>query len=151
MPASTEQVTSRLAAIDAKQAAGPELLGQLYEIVEDAESLPDPKLLLSPIFQFFEKWPSADLGAPGPLVHFVEQFSPADYEGLLLESLHREPVSQTVWMANRLLNSTELTEGLRAQLTSALDKVAANPRYSAAVRREAKEFLEHQHTVEIGT
>ena len=146
MSASTELVTSRLAAIDAQQVDGPELLDELYEIVEDAGSLPDPKVLLPPIFQFFEKWPAADLGAPGPLVHFVEQFCAVDYEGLLLESLGREPVLHTVWMANRLLNSTEPTESLRARITNALEHVAANPRYSAAVRGEAKEFLEHQRT-----
>ncbi|ULU24453.1 hypothetical protein [Dyella terrae] len=55
------------------------------------------------VFEFFEAHPVADLGVPGSLVHFVEQFYP-EYKARLLFSLRRAPSLRGVWMANRILN-----------------------------------------------
>lgn len=146
MTASVEHVAQRLADLDAESQDGPSLIRALYEIVDEAEELPDQSGVLPDVFAFFERWPLADVGSPGPLVHFVEKFFPGGYEEQLLESLRRRPVPHTVWMANRLLNSKEVTEHLRARLISVLEAVAEHPRSGPGAGEDAKRFLEHQRS-----
>ena len=146
MTASAEHIVHRLANLDPESKDGPSLIEDLYEIVDQAEELADQAAVLPDIFAFFEKWPLADVGSPGPLVHFVEKFFPGGYEEQLLESLGRRPVSHTVWMANRLLNSKDVTENLRAYLISALEAAVEHPRSGSGAREDAKRFLEHQRS-----
>ena len=51
---------------------------------------------VEPILQFMENHPDVDLGTPGALVHFAEEFYRHGYEEKLLESLSRRPVSHTI-------------------------------------------------------
>jgi len=144
MQKATDKVINRLAEINVVEEDGPGLVDVLHEVIDEAGQLSDPSALLPSVFEFFEKWPEAELGSPGPLVHFVERFFPGGYEKLLLVSLGRQPVPHTVWMTNRLLNSTEITDTMRARLLGALKQVAQHPRAGEAAREEAREFLEHQ-------
>ena len=144
MQVTTEELIARLSEIDPNAKDSSEVVAMLYDVVDDAEQLPDQSKLLLPIFEFLEKWPEADLGAPGPLVHFVERFILSGYDEQLLRSLARQPVPSTVWMVNRMLNSEKVTGDLRARLFSALEKSVEHPRSGYAARESAKEFLECQ-------
>jgi hypothetical protein len=46
----------------------------------------------------FERYHSADLGSPGPIVHALERSPIDDHVALLAESLRRQPTLMTVWM-----------------------------------------------------
>lgn len=45
--------------------------------------------LVKTALRYLERWPMADLGAPGPLTHFIESVS--DVTPLILESGNRAP------------------------------------------------------------
>lgn len=92
------------------------------------------------VFEFFEAHPVADLGVPGPLVHFVEQFYP-EYKARLLFSLRRTPSLSGVWMANRILNA-DLGSSDRARFFASLEGVVLNPAADAEVRAFAKRFAD---------
>ncbi len=91
------------------------------------------------VFDFLEALPHADLGAPGPLVLFVEEF-PSHYEDLLVSSVLRNPVELTVWMCNRALTGKVSPEH-RAQLIHALMTVPRNVFATPACKDAAIEFL----------
>jgi hypothetical protein len=90
------------------------------------------------VFEFFEAHPVADLGVPGSLVHFVEQFYP-EYKARLLFSLRKTPSLSGVWMANRILNA-ELGNSDRARFLASLEGVVLDPAEDAGVRAFAKRF-----------
>jgi len=98
--------------------------------------------LVPPIFRFFAANPLADIGLPGTLVHFTEQFYPS-YKHLLLESLRDSPSVHTVLMANRILNS-KLDASERAEYLEALAAAALNPLAAPEVREQASHFVRYQ-------
>ena len=98
--------------------------------------------LIDRTFGFFEAHPAQDLGSPGGLVHFVEQFYP-EYKARLLFSLRKEPSLSAVWMANRILNS-KLRDAERAGYFAALEGVTANPAVDARIRSFAERFVNLQ-------
>ena len=122
------------------------VIDDLTALTEFGESLPDPTSVFPAVFEFLEANPDAELGEPGPLVHFVERSFPGGYEGLLVKSLERRPTRCTLTMANRLLNSDEITLFLRSRLLEALRLAAENESHSEAVRLQAADFLEFQET-----
>ncbi len=79
-------------------------LERLDSLMDELRADADAKDAIDPILHFIEDHPQEDLGAPGPLVHFVEQFYGDGYEELLLRSVKRRPTKLTVWMLNRLAN-----------------------------------------------
>src|SRR6516162_9704915 len=78
---------------------------QTYRLTEKWEAEPDSYKAVDPVLSFLEEHPDVDVGSPGPLVHFVEQFSGEKYEAKLLKSVHRKPTAHTLWMLNRVINS----------------------------------------------
>jgi hypothetical protein len=78
------------------------------------------------ILRFMEQHTSINLGAPGPLVHFVERFHGNGYESRLLDSVRRKPVAHTVTMLNRLINGTSAPQARRL-LIAALEQAKAHP------------------------
>src|SRR5262245_39945473 len=76
----------------------------LYALVETLEGVEDVSPAFRQIFEFFERFPNADHGSPGPLVHLIERFVPA-YLAELVLSVERRPTLPTLWMLNRVLNS----------------------------------------------
>jgi hypothetical protein len=112
-----------------------ELLGGAPEVEEPAEVFPHA-------FRFFETHADADLGLPGPLVHYLERFYPA-YLDELCESVTRKPITYTLWMVNRILN-LEISEPLRDRLQALLRRVADDLVADDAARQEARNFLTHQ-------
>lgn len=85
-------------------------MSELDQIVEDLESVERPSEAIESVFRFIENHPDEDLGLPGPLVHFVEQFGGKGYGEKLATSLRRRATAKSVWMLNRLLNDPDLKE-----------------------------------------
>ena len=82
----------------------------LVELIAYIENAADPRLAFRPLFDLLERYPDADFGSPGPIVHFLEQFFPGGYEDELLASVRRAPMWTTLWMLNRLVNGTSGSE-----------------------------------------
>jgi hypothetical protein len=78
----------------------------LNAITHDFDSLSDAdqERVIPAMFRVMERWPGADLGSPGPLVHAIEMLEVSTYGPLLTESVRRQPMYLNVWMINRILN-----------------------------------------------
>jgi len=102
-------------------------------------------LLLDPsvpgvVFSYMESHQAAYFGSPGPLVHFLERSYPS-YIDALISSVGRLPLSTTVWMVNRVLNSNP-GPALSSRLLKSLREAAFHSSATQQVRIEALEFLE---------
>jgi hypothetical protein len=97
------------------------------------------------MFALFERFPDAELGNPGPLVHTLERMG--GYEGELRRSLHRRASFYTVWMVNRIING-EKEARVRRDWLAVLENVASDERNLADVREEASRLVAHQHGIE---
>ncbi len=113
----------------------------LYEIFQDFQLIHDREQAVPAMLGLLERFPDAELGNPGPIVHELEAI--AGYESQLLESLHRQPTFLTVWMVNRILNS-DLTEHEKAIWLAELKAAGQHPKSSESTKECAEEFLEHQ-------
>ncbi|WP_458777150.1 hypothetical protein [Desulforhopalus sp. 52FAK] len=118
------------------------LLDSLYEITDALEGVESAQDIIPEIFKFMEALSNADLGAPGPLVHFIERFYP-NYDELLLESIARKPVLLTIWMCNRILND-DIGKTRRIKFLEALESIEKNENLGIELREEAKNFLTQQ-------
>jgi hypothetical protein len=118
------------------------LEGLLYQLTEPLEAVGDIDPAIPHIFRFFERYPDAEHGSPGALVHFLERF-PKRYESELIASLKRAPAPHPVWMVNRILNSN-LSEKQRNEWMEVLRSVETNPNSSEMAVIQAESFLKHQ-------
>jgi hypothetical protein len=116
-------------------------LARLYEIFTDFRSLPDRARAMPAIFSLLERFPDAEFGSPGPLVHELEAIP--DYEPLLRDSLRRQPTYHAVWMINRILNS-RLPDDQRETWLSALQTAREHPLARDQTREAAEDSLQHQ-------
>jgi len=114
----------------------------LDTLLDGVIELDDPEAVFAEAFAFFERNGAADLGTPGPLVHFLERFYP-DYVDQLCASVVRKPTTYTVWMLNRLLNASVETAD-RKRLLEVLEGASANTAADKVVREQAIEFLRTQ-------
>jgi hypothetical protein len=76
---------------------------RLYDIFGDFGSLPHRERAMPAMFFLLERFPDAEFGSPGPLVHELEAIP--GYLPLLRDSVRRQPTYRTVWMINRVLNT----------------------------------------------
>jgi hypothetical protein len=120
----------------------PGYIDRLEAVVDELRECDDAQLAIGPLLRFIEEHPSEDLGAPGPLVHFVEEFHRRGYEEQLLESVARRPTELNVWMLNRLVNGSEGAE--KQRYLDLLRRVAKDERTDPTVRGVAEEFLSYQ-------
>lgn len=111
----------------------------LCEIVEGADDGEVDDATFEAAFRFMERNAAAELGSPGPLVHFLERFYPR-YLSRLVESVRRCPTFMTIWMVNRILNG-EVDEPDRSELVSLLVSVSRSAEVDALLRQEAQDFL----------
>jgi hypothetical protein len=140
MPSSQAQrIIERLQAFAAIETEDNAL--NLHRILADLPRVPDSETVLPSIFGVMERYPEADLGSPGPLVHEAEAIK--GYTKYLSESVSRRPSMLALWMINRVLNAIE-PDGERLPWISALRSVAESPSCSEALRQEAVNFLMHQ-------
>ena len=114
----------------------------LYELTDKLDGNKDAILCIEPILRLIEKYPTADFGSPGPLVHTVERFR-GQYELKLLDSLDRRPTPLTIWMLNRVING-ETNEARQRTLIKRLDGITRDLNVDDEVRKNAMEFLRFQ-------
>ena len=110
---------------------------RLYDIFGDFGSLPHRERAMPAMFFLLERFPDAEFGSPGPLVHELEAIS--GYLPLLCDSVRRQPTYRTVWMINRVLG-TDLPSDQRAAWQSELRAALEHPLASALTRRFAEDF-----------
>jgi hypothetical protein len=123
-------------------APNEDVVDALYDLVKPIEQLHEANEVIPEVFSFMERCPEADIGSPGPLVHFVERFYPS-YLEQLIASIERQPTHHTLWMLNRILNPN-LQGEQRRRLIMVLRSVHKHPKASASVKDEAAGFLAHQ-------
>lgn len=75
---------------------------RVRQLCDELKQLPEREQALPTLFAVFERMPNADFGAPGALVFTLESMEGSPRE--LAESLKRQPMSYTLWMANRIIN-----------------------------------------------
>lgn len=114
----------------------------LNDVLDGIVELDQKDAVFNEAFSFFERHDAADLGAPGPLVQFLEQFYPA-YVSHLCASVGRKPTTYTVWMLNRILNSS-LEAPDRNRLLAVLDAASTNSAADPVAREQAIDFLRQQ-------
>ncbi len=114
---------------------------RLYQIFEEFRTVSGKERALSVMFALMERFPDADLGSPGPIVHELEAI--AGYQAMLRDSLRRRPTHLTVWMVNRILNS-QLDEAERKSWLNALREASNHPLASELAKEDSQEFLRHQ-------
>ena len=113
----------------------------LYQIFDGFRSLSHRERAVLAMFSLIERFPEADLGSPGPLVHELEDIP--EYQPSLRESLHRQPTDLTVWMVNRILNS-QLDQAQREMWLNELRAALAHPLSPTSTKESAYDFLQHQ-------
>ncbi len=118
-----------------------DFLLRVDDLVEEFSEDFEP--LIPSIFKFFERNPMDDCGAPGTLVHLIEEFYP-NYVPALLESLRRRPSYHTILMLNRILNS-EISSEQRTEFTGILNHIKNNEFVESELREEAADFLYYQN------
>lgn len=114
-----------------------------YAMTEGWRSLAVSADAIKPILRFIEAHPDWDLGSPGALVHFVEQFLGPAYEVELVASVRRKPTALTLWMLNRVINGERDSER-RAQFIALMTHVASMPELDPEVATEARHFIDFQ-------
>ena len=131
---SIEHVVAQLNAFQPNLTPGHDS-ARLRKIVDGLRELPRRLEAVPAIFALIERFPNADLGSPGPLVHELE--STGDYQQELRSSLRRLPTVLTLWIVNRILNSRRASEE-----TFRLARRTSNLRVaSTRVRHEQKGSL----------
>lgn len=86
------------------------------------------------VFELFERYPAADFGSPGPLVHCVEAIG--GYHDELRASVARRPTAGTLWMVAKVLRG-ELDDDARGAWVALLQQVAARGDLDGALRQQA--------------
>lgn len=114
---------------------------RLYELLKGLVAIPGSTVVVPAMFALLERYPTADFGSPGPIVHTIEALG--GYEDDLRESLKCQPTYLTVWMVNRILN-TELPEAERLAWLTDLRNASANPAAPERAKEEAVNFLRYQ-------
>ena len=134
-----EQIASELRLFESKDFENyvPE---RLNELIDALMELPNPELGIPELFAFIERLPDSDLGSPGPIVHALERMN---YVDELEASIRRRPTPLSIWMVNRVLNSS-LPRERRQCFIDLLASVEAHPRANDAARSEARDFIEFQ-------
>ena len=140
MAESTDDIAASLNAFVAKDDGSDP--ATLYELLDGVDLSTASDRLLPAMFGVMERYPEADLGAPGPLVRLIETLPVPEFEPALRSSVRRQPGQLNVWMVNRILNSTPSAEH-RRELLALLKAVTSHPRASAASRAMAERLLQH--------
>ncbi len=130
-----------IAALDAFVPDGNDDTHHQYVLLDGFGELTHRERAVPAMFALLERFPEADFGSPGPLVHELELIS--GYETALELSLIRQPTDLTVWMVNRIINaSTE--QAVRGRWLAQLRAVLEHPLASARVRESAAGFIKYQ-------
>ena len=115
----------------------------LYDLLEPLNGSIQSERAIEPIFYLIEKYPHADLGTPGPLVHFLEKLV-GKYEQPLYRSLERRPTPLAVWMLNRIINA-EKDSNQKNRLMDIMAGLLSNAQIDSVTEEWVQEFLEFQN------
>lgn len=113
---------------------------QLHELCDELSALDDPDSSVPAMFNVMERLDCAELGAPGPLVHTMEQWR-GRYEKHLVNSVRRRPSIHAIWMINRILNVSPPDTKDWIDLLAA---VASHPLACQSVKDQAVRFIQIQ-------
>jgi hypothetical protein len=75
-----------------------ESVRRLYQILCEFAAIPGRARAVPAMFSLLERFPEAEFGSPGPIVHELEAIS--EYRVALRGSLHRQPTLLTVRKQN---------------------------------------------------
>jgi len=118
-----------------------ETVARLHELLRPLRAMPDSGRAVRALYGVLERFPDADLGSPGPIVHALERVR--GYETELRQSLVRLPTSYTLWMCNRVLNASTDPQEEDAWM-AALEAAASHPLASESAHADAISFLAFQ-------
>ncbi|HEY7544073.1 MAG TPA: hypothetical protein VID27_04280, partial [Blastocatellia bacterium] len=142
-----EQIIAELASLEAEdfdyEKPGSDGIERLDSLMDDLLFLPQPERAIRAIFDVMERMPEVDLGSPRALVHTLESMR-GQYEQELVNSIKRIPTSLSVWMINRIINSTTLPEN-REFWMDLLKLASEHPKTMEIVRMEAQDFIRYQN------
>ncbi|MEX2214615.1 MAG: hypothetical protein WD768_10830 [Phycisphaeraceae bacterium] len=143
MPSTTSAMITALDAFEA-DSTDAATVSALYGLTEEFDTLAneDKAQVIPAMFRLMERWPEADLGSPGPLVHSIESLGVPMYEALLVESVRRQPMYLNLWMVNRILNTAPAGPRRTALLALLLD-VRADPKWAGLPSDVATGFLKY--------
>jgi len=113
----------------------------LYRLMDAWKKAESREKAIPYIFRLIERYPHANLGSPGPLVHALE--TTKEYDGELHISLIRKPTPLTLWMYNRLINAEKNPEIIKGHLAR-LKLFAKHPLTDAETKKEAENYINHQ-------
>lgn len=133
----SKEISEHLEAI----ASADDVVGFTAELTETWSAANVGLESVEPVLRFMEEHSELDYGMPGPLVHFIEEFSVKGYEERLIESVGRRPTPQTVWMLNRVINGTN-EPATRQALVRVMRQAANNPQTDEATSERIQGFLE---------
>lgn len=123
-----------------KQALENEDFYETEQVLDKVEAEEDADSYIEPILHFMEKNPDIDYGAPGPVVHFMENTD--GYEDLLVESINRTPISHTIWMLNRIVN--DINSKNRKKYFKLMKKQLKRKDISDDLKEEIEEYIDFQ-------
>ena len=135
-----EQFCSELKKLDPEGSDG--LVADLYDLVELIDEKDDISSVFETVFKFFEDYPDADVGNPGPLVHMMERRYP-NYMFALLNSVRNNPTYMSVFMLNRVLNS-DLSSEKRENYLELLKAAAFGDSEDEIMKENAQELYQYQ-------
>jgi hypothetical protein len=104
------------------------VVDDLYDILESVEELEVEECIIDPIFDFIDKYPDADMGNPGPLVHLLEKLFPI-YIFRLAESLYKKASYSNLAIAGRAFDINVLSKESYSKLKYALESVPESDDY----------------------
>jgi hypothetical protein len=115
----------------------PADLDSLYALLDQLGEAKNYSAVCRELIAIFEKYPEAELGSPGPIVHSLEASPIDEHVELLAASIRRKATIMTIWMAERCFRS-DLSEINRCKLTEALSaagKDANSPEVADAIAK----------------
>jgi hypothetical protein len=114
---------------------------RLNVVLRNFKAVENPECALPSMFALLERFPNSDFGSPGSLVHTIEHVT--GYCEQLKQSLSRRPTVYTVWMVNRIMNTTEGDDW--SGWMRELHRVLSHPLADDGVRENARRFVEFQN------
>ena len=130
------QFCNALERLDPEKSDG--VIADPYDLVDLLEGVNEISLIYDPVFRFLEKYPSADIGNPGPLVHLLESHYP-NYVPTLIASIKQKPTYNSVIMLHRIMNS-ELSKEDQSKYLVLLKAVAYCNTADKMTKENAQEF-----------
>lgn len=113
------------------------------DLMNDWEKMPGRENVIPAIFNLMEKFPHADFGSPGPIVHALESNGVKFYEVNLHKSLMKKPTPLTVWMYNRIINAENDDRIIKGHIER-LKLFGRHPFADEETKKVIKQFLDYQ-------